>query len=87
MLCNKSQSEGADQVLLALMGLYLHFACHPKSEVAEAMCQQIEKRWKDCNQPLFLLSLILNPWYKLSVFGEEVNMDPITCIDLVQGVR
>jgi hypothetical protein len=83
---SQKDSTWADQVLLALMGLYLHFTRHPEPEVADAMCQRIEKRWKDCDQPLFLLSLILNPWYKFSVFGEEANMDPMTCIDLVRGV-
>jgi hypothetical protein len=47
-------------VLLTLAGLYLHYKVHPEREVSKDLVARIEKRWKDCDQPLFLVALILN---------------------------
>ena len=55
---NQKDSTCADQVLLTLVGTYLHFSSHPIPEVANGMTKRLEKWWKDCDQPLFLLTLI-----------------------------
>ncbi|KAJ7592357.1 ribonuclease H-like domain-containing protein [Mycena floridula] len=70
---NQKDSTRADQVLLTLIGMYLHFAAHPEPEVARDMCKRLEKRWADCDQLLFLLCLVLNPFESLSCFGTEAN--------------
>ncbi|KAJ7596220.1 hypothetical protein C8J56DRAFT_884340 [Mycena floridula] len=51
----------------------LHFAAHPEPEVARDMCKRLEKRWADCDQLLFSLCLVLNPFESLSCFGTEAN--------------
>ncbi|KAJ7760892.1 ribonuclease H-like domain-containing protein [Mycena maculata] len=58
---NQKDSTQADQVLLSLVGMFLRMADHPEPDVAVGMTARLEKRWKDCDQPLFLLALILNP--------------------------
>jgi hypothetical protein len=47
------------------------------------MTKQIEKHWKDCNQPLFLLAVILNPFEGLSSFGENAGMNHFKCNNLL----
>lgn len=84
---NQKDSTRADQVLLTLVGMYLHFSSHPIPEVANGMMKQLEKRWKDCDQPLFLLALILNPFEGLSCFGEQAEMDHFKCNMLLLRVR
>ena len=59
-------NAGPDQVFLTIAGIYLHFLAHPEHEVMQHMCSQPEKRWKDCDQPLFILALVLNPYEGLS---------------------
>ena len=80
---NQKDSTRADQVLLTVAGIFLHFESHPEPEVASGMVKDIEKRWKDCDQPIFLLSLILNPFEKLSCFGPNAKMDHFRCGNLL----
>lgn len=63
---NQKDSAQLDQVLMTLIGIYLHFNSHPIKEVATDMTKHLEKCWKDCDQPLFLLALILNLFEGLS---------------------
>ena len=58
----QKDSTWADTILLSLVGNFLHFDEHPIKEVVKALSKQIEKRWKDCDQPFFLLCLVLNPF-------------------------
>ncbi|KAK6988801.1 hypothetical protein R3P38DRAFT_2399421, partial [Favolaschia claudopus] len=64
----QQDSARADKVILLLAGLYHHYADHPEPEVSKALVARIEKRWKDCDQPLFLVALILNPFEGLTRF-------------------
>ena len=80
---NQKDSTRADQVLLTLAGMYIHFSDHPIPEVANGMTKQLEKHWKDCDQPLFLLAVILNPFEGLSSFGENVGMNHFKCNNLL----
>jgi hypothetical protein len=80
---NQKDSTRPDQVLLTLIGIYCHFKGHPEPEVREEMMRRVEKRWKDCDQPVFLLALILNPFEALSCFGPKANFNQFKCLDLV----
>ncbi|KAJ7122587.1 ribonuclease H-like domain-containing protein [Mycena crocata] len=80
---NQKDSTRADQVLLTLAGLYLHYVDHPEPEVSRDLVARIEKRWKDCDQLLFLVALILNPFEGLSCFGPRANFDHFKATALV----
>jgi hypothetical protein len=84
---NQKDSTRADQVLLTLVGTYLHFAEHPIQEVADGMVKRLEKRWKGCDQPLFLLALILNPFEGLTCFGNQAGLNHFKCNSLLIGVQ
>ncbi|KAJ7175140.1 ribonuclease H-like domain-containing protein [Mycena crocata] len=80
---NQKDSTRADQVLLSLVGMFLRMTEHPEPEVSEGMMARLEKRWKDCDQPLFLLALILNPFERLSCFGPEAGLNHFNTLDLL----
>jgi hypothetical protein len=80
---SQKDSTRANQVLLSLVGVSLHFSEHPEPEVAWEMLVCIEKHWCDTDQLLFLLMLILNPWEQLSCFGDDAGMDHFTVCDMV----
>ncbi|KAJ7151980.1 ribonuclease H-like domain-containing protein [Mycena filopes] len=83
-LTNIAQSDHVrpDQSLLALAGLFLHFggfSARPSVEdraVGKQMCARIEKRFKELDQAVFILALVLNPFQKLTRFGDKANIDP-----------
>ncbi|KAJ7438578.1 hypothetical protein FB451DRAFT_1192519, partial [Mycena latifolia] len=83
-LMNIAQSDHVrpDQFLLALAGLFLHFASFSARARAEdrglgkRMCMRIEKRFKELDQAVFIFALVLNPFQKLSRFGDKANIDP-----------
>ncbi|KZP06281.1 hypothetical protein FIBSPDRAFT_902909 [Athelia psychrophila] len=74
---------GGGLVLLSLAGIYLHFCEHPIEEVQVGMMKCLEKRWKDCDQPLYLVALILNPFEGLSAFSDKAGMDHFKCNNLL----
>ncbi|KAF8194386.1 ribonuclease H-like domain-containing protein [Mycena galopus ATCC 62051] len=76
-LTNIAQSDHVrpDQFCLALAGLYLHFAQHSDSGLGARMCKRLEKRWAELDQPVFLIAEVLNPFEKLSRFGDKANID------------
>lgn len=80
---NQKDSTRLDQVLLTLAGIFLRFADHPEVDVRTKMLIRLEKRWKDCDQPVFLLALILNPFEKLSRFGPNANLNQLKCRNLL----
>ncbi|KAJ6558647.1 ribonuclease H-like domain-containing protein [Mycena sp. CBHHK59/15] len=80
---NQKDSTRLDQVLLTIAGIFLRFADHPEPHVKDKMLIRLEKRWKDCDQPAFLLALILNPFEKLSCFGPNANMNHFKCRNLL----
>lgn len=83
---NQSDSTRADQVLLTLAGMFLRFDDHPEPEIAIGMVERLEKRWKACDQPLFILALILNPYEGLSRFGSHANLNHFKCNNLLLSV-
>ena len=83
---NQKDSTRANQVLLTMVGMYLHFCMHPIDDVAAGMTKCLKKRWKDCDQPLFLLALILNPFEGLSCFGDQAGLNHFKCNSLLISV-
>ncbi|KAK7055666.1 ribonuclease H-like domain-containing protein [Favolaschia claudopus] len=83
---NQKDSTRADQVLLSLAGLYLHFVEHPEKELSVGLVARLEKRWKDCDQPLFLVALILNPFEGVSCFGPDAKFDHFKASALVTSL-
>ncbi|KAJ7483534.1 hypothetical protein FB451DRAFT_1170127 [Mycena latifolia] len=47
------------------------------------MLARLEKRWKDCDQPVFITALILNPFEKLSCFGPSANLNQFKSLNLM----
>ncbi|KAJ6540907.1 ribonuclease H-like domain-containing protein [Mycena sp. CBHHK59/15] len=80
---NQKDSTRLDQVLLTIAGIFLRFTDHPEPDVKKAMLIRLEKRWKDCDQPAFLVALILNPFEKLSCFGPNANLNQFKCLNLL----
>ncbi|KAK6977096.1 DUF659 domain-containing protein [Favolaschia claudopus] len=82
-LTNIAQSDHVrpDQFFLALAGLFLHFhgfSTRPTAterKLGQNMCKRIEKRFKELDQVVFVLALILNPFEKLSRFGDKAQID------------
>ncbi|THU81763.1 hypothetical protein K435DRAFT_605700, partial [Dendrothele bispora CBS 962.96] len=75
----QKDSVRPDQVLLNIAGIYLHFTDHPEPELSVEMVKWIEKRWKDCDQPVFLSALILNlleepRWVEIGVNPDTIPM-------------
>ncbi|KAJ6552527.1 hypothetical protein B0H10DRAFT_1968382 [Mycena sp. CBHHK59/15] len=83
LMIQHSDLTRADQVLLSLVGMFLRMVDHPEPEVASGMTARLERRWKDCDQPLFLLTLILNPFEQLSCFSPKAALNHFNCLDLL----
>ena len=79
-------STHANAMLLSLVGIFLHFSKHPIKAVVMVMSKCIEKWWKDCDQPLFLLCLVLNPFEILSQFGEKAGLNRFKWKDMLLQV-
>ncbi|KAJ7104747.1 ribonuclease H-like domain-containing protein, partial [Mycena epipterygia] len=84
---NQKDSTRLDQVLLTIAGIFLSFSDHPEPEVRKKMLIRLEKRWKDCDQPVFLLALILNPFKKLSCFGPNADLNQFKCLNILISAR
>ncbi|KAG6858187.1 hypothetical protein C0995_001975 [Termitomyces sp. Mi166 len=67
-----------DQVLLTFAGIFLYFQKHSSPAVATGMAKRIEKRWKALDQPMFVLALVLNPFERLSRFGDKAAVSQFT---------
>ena len=75
---NQTDALRPDQALLTFAGIFLYFQKHSKPVVASGMMKRIEKRWKALDQPMFILSLVLNPFEGISCFGEKAAVSPFT---------
>ncbi|KAI4293644.1 hypothetical protein K525DRAFT_176946, partial [Schizophyllum commune Loenen D] len=80
---NQKDSTRADQVLLMIAGIYLQFEAHPEPAVRVKMLERLEKRWKDADQPVYMVALMMNPFEGLSRFGPHAGLDPISCHSMV----
>ncbi|KAJ7194227.1 hypothetical protein GGX14DRAFT_576547 [Mycena pura] len=83
---NQQDNVRPDKVLLVFVGMFLHFADHPEEEVKKGMVKRLEKRWKDADQTMFLLALLLNPFDGLSAFGPDAGFNPFMLVDLLLTV-
>ncbi|KAJ3989984.1 ribonuclease H-like domain-containing protein, partial [Lentinula detonsa] len=72
---NICQSDKArpDVVLLAFVGMFLHFKTLPpeRANVSRGMVKRLERRWAGFDQPLMITALILNPYEHLDRFGPD----------------
>ncbi|KAK6983944.1 ribonuclease H-like domain-containing protein [Favolaschia claudopus] len=88
---NQGDTTRADQVIMGLAGVYLHFSRHSNPSVAAGMAKRLEKRWADFDQPFFVIALVLNPYEKLSRFGDEAGVQIFAIhsvfMDLYRRVR
>lgn len=84
---NQKDCVRPDQVLLAFAGMFLHFSSHAVTAVKTGMTKSIEKQWKAMDQPLFIFSLILNPYEKLQHFGDEAGISTFTLTSALVEVR
>ncbi|KAJ6618631.1 hypothetical protein B0H10DRAFT_2189463 [Mycena sp. CBHHK59/15] len=75
---NQGEKTRADQVLLGFAGIYLHFKRHADPVVAAGIVKRIEKRWAAMDQPLFLMALVLNPYERVSRFGDQAGVNIFT---------
>ncbi|KAK6981688.1 hypothetical protein R3P38DRAFT_3233777 [Favolaschia claudopus] len=71
---DQGDTTRGDQVILGLAGVYLHFSQHVNPRVAAGMVKRLEKRWADFDQPFFVIALVLNPYEKLSRFGDAAGV-------------
>ncbi|KAF8910219.1 hypothetical protein CPB84DRAFT_1812890 [Gymnopilus junonius] len=75
---NQGDAMQPDQAVLTFAGIYLYFKNHSKPLVAAGMKKRIEKRWKAMDQPMFILTLMLNPFEGLSHFGDQAEVSQFT---------
>ncbi|KAF5387115.1 hypothetical protein D9615_001638 [Tricholomella constricta] len=73
---NQADAMHPDQALLTFAGIFLYFQRHSKRVVADRMMKRIEKRWKALDQPMFVLTLVLNPFEGVSHFGDKAGISP-----------
>lgn len=71
---NQKDSTRFDQILLTLASIYLHFTAHLEPEVAQLMQKRLEKQWKNFNQPISILALVLNSFEGLLRFGQSARL-------------
>jgi len=83
---NQKDSTRSDQVLLTLVGMFLHCNAHPEPKVVKGMMKRLEQHWKDCDQPIFLLALILNTFKGLTCFGEQAGLNHFKCLSMLLAV-
>jgi len=84
---NQGQKTRADQVLLGFAGVYLHLKRHPDARVASGMMKRIEKRWAAMDQDLFVMATVLNPYERLSRFGDQAGISVSTLRTVLMEVR
>ncbi|KAJ6605628.1 hypothetical protein B0H10DRAFT_1820812 [Mycena sp. CBHHK59/15] len=75
---NQGEKTRADQVLLGFAGVYLHFKRHSDPSVAAGMARRLEKRWAAMDQDLFIMCMVLNPYERLSRFGDQAGVSIFT---------
>ncbi|THU80408.1 hypothetical protein K435DRAFT_874407 [Dendrothele bispora CBS 962.96] len=84
---NISQSDHArpDVVLLAFVGMFLHFRNLPpaRSSLSKEMTRRLERRWAGLNQPLMITALILNPYRHIDFFGPNASASILNLNKLV----
>ena len=55
--------------------------------LSKGMIKQLEKRWKELDQPMFLFTLILNPYERLTRFGNDTNFNVFSLGSMFMEVR
>ncbi|KAJ6621960.1 hypothetical protein B0H10DRAFT_2214774 [Mycena sp. CBHHK59/15] len=75
---NQGEKTWADQVLLGFAGVFLHFRRHADSRVADGMTKRLEKRWAAMDQDFFVIAMVLNPYERISRFGDQAGISVFT---------
>jgi hypothetical protein len=70
---NQGKKTRVDQVFLGFAGVYLHFWDHSDPRIAAGMKKQIEKRWAAMDQDFFFITMVLNPFEKISRLGSQAG--------------
>nr|CAG8610000.1 474_t:CDS:2 [Entrophospora candida] len=72
---NKLQKDMARlyEVVLAFGWIFKVFSNHENENFSNKMINRLEKRWNKFEQPLLLLSLVLHPQYRTSLFKNTTN--------------
>lgn len=60
------------EVILAFGWIVKVFSNHSNENFSNQMISRLERRWKQWEQPLLLLSLILHPQYNISFFNNNL---------------
>lgn len=84
---NQGEKTRADQVLLGFAGVFLHFRRHPDSRVADGMTKRLEKRWAAMDQDFFVIAMVLNPYERISRFGDQAGVSIFTLRIVLMEVR
>jgi hypothetical protein len=72
---NKLQKDMArlNEVVLTFGWIIKVFANHQNENFSNQMISRLERRWKQWEQPLLLLSLVLHPQYRLTLFNNNIR--------------
>jgi hypothetical protein len=70
---NQGEKTRADQVLLGFAGVYLHFRDHSDPRIAAGIKKRIEKRRAAMDQDFFVITMVLNPFEKISRLGSQAG--------------
>ena len=88
---NICQSDHArpDVVLLAFVGMFLHFKNLPPAylDTLKAMVKRLERRWAGLDQSLMITALILNPYERLDRFGPDAAANILNINAMVVEVK
>jgi hypothetical protein len=61
------------EVVLAFGWVFKVFSDHPNETFSGNMIVRLERRWSQWEQPLLLLSLVLHPQYRISLFNKNIQ--------------
>jgi hypothetical protein len=65
------------EVILAFGWIIKIFLGHQDEDFSNQMITRLKNRWNQWEQPLLLLSLVLHPQYRLSLFNDNIpNLTP-----------
>ncbi|KAF5347675.1 hypothetical protein D9758_014844 [Tetrapyrgos nigripes] len=82
----QSDHAGPDVVLLAFVGVFLHFKNHSDRHLSLEMTKRLERRWKSFDQNLMIGVLILNPYERLDRFGPNANANAFSINALITNL-
>ena len=73
------------EVLHSFGYFYKILSNHPDATLSAKLCERLEKRWYQWEQPLLILSWALNPHYRLERFN--INLPKMNWVDMSQYIQ